>query len=178
MRLLEEHTVATVDDLFDHYAALYTPIAQLESDLFDGERSQIAATTRLAIIAQCLRTLPTLASADERSPFPLDLLARHGLTRSMLTRPGASRNSAVRDFLVLLGSRMSDAHAQAGAMTLSRAVRAQLDRALTKNAIAALDPLAWLEQHRPVGRWTSLWFAWSEARRIARAKSTQRRSRR
>jgi 15-cis-phytoene synthase len=169
--LLEERAASTLDDLFDHYGALYIPLARLESGLFDGGSPQIAAMARLGIITHCLRVLPNLGDVDERLPLPLDLLARHGLTRSMLAQAGDSRTAALRDYLGQLDARARDALAQARAASVSRAARTRLDLLLIGKAIAASDPLDWLAQHPHASRWTDVWVAWTEARRLARAKS-------
>ncbi|MGH8121309.1 MAG: hypothetical protein ACREPT_00895 [Rudaea sp.] len=168
LAMLERHPASNFVELLGAYRTLYIAVARIECALFDGNHGQQEAIATLWIISHLLRALPM--SADEWLSLPLDLLARHGLTRSMLTQPGASRTAAWGDYLGLLGEHASVALAQVPGATLGLRVRARLDLVAMRQARRAPDPLVWLTARAHFGRWRSLWSAWSEARRLARRR--------
>lgn len=170
LAMLDQRNASNFTDLLGNYTALYTPVARIESTLIGGSPAQPNAIATLWTISHLLHALSISAEVSERLPLPLDLLARHGLTRSMLAQSGASRTTALRDYLGLLGQQASAALAQASGATLGCRVRARLDLAAIRQARRAVDPLVWLTAHPHAGRWISLWSAWNEARRLARQR--------
>jgi phytoene synthase len=171
MAMLEQRSAANIDGLLDNYASLYTAVACVESTLFEGRPAQRDAVAALWTISHLLHALPTAAASGEGLRLPLDLLARHGLTRAAMTQPGAGRTAALREYLDALSERARAALAQAPDATLARRVRVRLDLAALRHAHRAADPLQWLGLHRHAGRWASLWLSWNEARRRARRSS-------
>ena len=166
--MLEQHSAANIDGLLDNYAPLYTAVARVESALFDEDPAQHDAVATLWTISHVLHALPTVAETDQGLRLPLDLLARHGLTRVALAQPGEGRTAALREYLDALSERASAALSQAADVTLARCVRARLDLVALGHARRAADPLQWLSLHPHAGRWASLWLSWNEARRRAR----------
>ena len=107
------------------------------------------------------------AAPPAGTALPLDLLARHGASRTDLDRPTPLRTAALRDYLTALASEIRKARAVAVPASLSRRVRSALDLSLATAAGRAADPLAYLTAHTPAGRWRSLLAAWREARTMA-----------
>lgn len=171
LRLLEPRSASNIDDQFDSNAALYTAVADIECVLFGGADAERQAVASLWTITHCLRTLAVMNVVEERLSLPLDLLARHGLTRSMLAQTSAARSAALREYLNALEVRARSALTQVSSATLSRRVRARLDLVRMGQAIRSPDPLLWLGEHPHAGRWNALWSSWSEARYLARHRS-------
>jgi phytoene synthase len=170
LAMLEQRNASNFTDLLGNRAALYVAVARIESTLFCGSPAQLDAIATLWTISHLLHALSISTEVSERLPLPLDLLARHGLTRSMLTQPGEGRTAALRDYLGVLSEHVGAALAETSGATLGCRVRARLDLAAIRQAVRAPDPLSWLIAHPHVGRWTSLWSAWSEARQLARRR--------
>ena len=170
LAMLDQRNASNLTDLLGKHAALYTPVARIESVLFGGNPAQLNATAALWTISHLLHAMSISTEVGERLPLPLDLLARHGLTRSMLAQPGEGRTAALRDYLGLLGEHANAALALSSSATLGLRVRTRINLAAIWQALRASDPMAWLTAHPRAGRWTSLWSAWSEARQLARRR--------
>ncbi len=170
LAMLDQRNVSNFTDLLGNHAAFYAPVARIESTLFGGSPAHLNAVATLWTISHLLRALSISAEVGERLSLPLDLLARHGLTRSMLAQPSESRTAALRDYLGMLGEHTGAAFTRASGATLGCRVRARLDLAAIRQARRALDPMALLTPHPHAGRWISLWSAWNEARRLARQR--------
>lgn len=149
--------------------AFYAPAAHVESALFFGAADSAAATT-LWTLSHLLHEATRFARGQlgERPPFPLDLLARHGASRTDLAHAGRVRTILLRDYLAALAKELDNARTAVGALTLTRRVRARLDCALVRAAQSATDPLDHLAERADPGRWRTVWYAWSEARRNSR----------
>lgn len=160
-------TAADMESLLSGYAAMYLPMARVETALFSPS-ADAAAVARLRTLSHLLRALCDLPAAPERLPVPLDLLARHASTRAALAEPGAKRRELLRDFLLRLIAELHAALAAAPCAPLGRCVRARLDLALAQSALRADDPLLTLAVPPGSARWKTLWWSWREARRSAR----------
>jgi phytoene synthase len=114
-----------------------------------------------------------IAEAEHgRSPIPMNLLARHGLTTEALGNDGPARRAALRDYFVELERAASDAARMRGPLTLFRAVDLQCDRQALERAVCADDPLAAL--HAPehgLGNVLKIWRAARKWRGMVRNES-------
>jgi len=166
LRLLDPATPSSIADAFSTLGIFYGVVAKLEAELLDAN---IAAGDADADLWSSARLLSLAARVDrqpERSPLPLDLLARHGLTRAGLVEPCAARSAAFRDFLDAW-CRKTQAALDAQTGSTARRVRARLDLGLCRNAMRAHDPVVALASSSR-GRWRSVFVAWSEAGRARR----------
>ncbi|MBS0590139.1 MAG: hypothetical protein JSR65_05820 [Proteobacteria bacterium] len=154
--------------LLSSHAVLYTPVAQAEAALFDVSATTIPATAKLWTISHLLLALRHLADAPERLPVPLDLLARHELTRAALAEVTPKRGELVREVLGGLSAVLQRALVEMPCGLLARRVRARLDLALMQNAMRAGDPLRAVMTPPGAARWKALWWSWREARAAAR----------
>jgi phytoene synthase len=143
----------------------YRPVAALEQALAGGK----PASTRVdATLWICTHLLRRASERDQAHALPLDLLARHGLTRADLEQATAPRAAALRDWLGQLGDAIAGGLDPAAGASLGRRVRARLDLDLASRARRSADPLEVLARRPAIGRWRSVWIAWSEARALAR----------
>jgi phytoene synthase len=159
---------ASLPELLGQRAAFHSVVARIENALSGGRGADIESNATLWTITQLLRELPQIAHGDDSLPLPLDLLARHGLTRSGLSVPTPQRAALLRDHLEALAAVSARSVAAASARSLYQRVRVRHDRALLAAARNASDPLAYLTEHVRPGRWASLWAAWREAQARAR----------
>lgn len=168
LTMLHVGTAPDLESLLSNYAALYAPVARIEATLFDAPATQTAATATLWAISHLLLALRHLSDVPERLPVPLDLLARHELTRAALAESTPKRRELVRDLLGRLAQASTAALAHAPAALVARRVRARLDLALIQAAQRADDPLRALMAQPGAARWKTLWWSWREARASAR----------
>lgn len=164
---LQLGAASDLESLLSGYAVVYESIAQLDAALFDVPRAEVPAIARLWSISHLLHELRHAPDAPERLPVPLDLLARHELTRAGLAQASSKRNALLRDFLARLAETLEAALANAASAPLGRRVRARLDLALMRNAQRAGEPLRALMAQPGAARWKALWWSWREARRSA-----------
>jgi phytoene synthase len=168
--LAMRHVGAAFDmqSLLSNYSALYAPVAQIETVLFDAPAGGAPATAKLCTISHLLLALRHLSDAPERLPVPIDLLARHELTRAALIESTPKRSELMRDFLGRLAAALQSALAEAPRASLARQVRARLDLALMQSAVRAGDPMHAVMEQPGAARWKALWWSWREARASAR----------
>src|SRR6185437_11167331 len=98
-----------------------------------------------------------------RSPLPMNLLARHGLTIEALGSDSPARRAALRDYLVELKRATSEAATMEGPLTLFRGVDLQRDLQAIGRAVSADDPLAAL--HAPAHGLGDVLKTWRAARK-------------
>ena len=158
---------ADMQSLLSNYAVFYEPVARVDAALFGGSAAEIPQIARLWATSHLLLALRHLPEAPERLPVPLDLLARHELTRAALTDTGPKREALLRDFLARLAGALGDALAASPSAPLGRRVRARLELALMRTALRSGDPLRALMAQPGAARWKALWWSWREARRAA-----------
>lgn len=154
---------STLPELLDQRAAFHTALARIDDAMSVGSAADIRANATLWTVAALLRELPQIGHGGDSLPLPLDLLARHGLTRSSLSAPTPQRAALLRDHLDALADVLARNVTIPSRRGLYQRVRIRLDRSLMLAARNAADPLAFLGLHR-AGRWNSLWVAWREAR--------------
>ncbi|HJP98482.1 MAG TPA: squalene/phytoene synthase family protein [Rhodanobacteraceae bacterium] len=145
-------------------APLSAAIAELETRLWFGPSADVAraaAVTGIACLAGGLRALPGEVERG-RSPLPMNLLARHGLTIGELAGQDPGRRAALRDYAQLLRGALVEAATMTGPLTLFRAIALQHDLRNLEYAASAEEPLAALHPRRPgIG---DLLKSWREAR--------------
>jgi phytoene synthase len=152
-------------ELIGQRAGLHSAVARIEAAMSPGRVVDIGANATLWTVTQLLRELPCIAlGEDSNLPLPLDLLARHGQTRSSLGAASPQRAALLRDHIEALAAVMAGTLAIPSARNLYQRVRIRLDRSLLTAAVKASDPLAYLVEHLRAARWASLWAAWREAR--------------
>ena len=166
---LDRAPVASFDELLARFEPFHVAVAHAESTLFCAGAANIDANASLRTISHLLRELPQPVGTEERSPLPLNLLARHGMTRENLSAATPARAALMKDYLATLQFEIEGALGIVSARTLGQCVRVRLDRGLIAAALRAPDPLAVLARRARAGRWRSLWAAWREAQSLARS---------
>jgi phytoene synthase len=124
------------------------PLAEALADLdtrvwFGGvvTGTRAAKVTLLAHLVAGLRGLEAAAGRG-RSPLPMNLLARHGLTIDALGSDSPARRAAVRDHAAELQRELAAAVRMQGPLTLFRAAGLQRDLDTLGRALQADEPLA------------------------------------
>jgi len=189
LKQVEAHACASLDELIEQREPFSLAIADAESALFLAGAANIDANAALWTLSALLRALRFIGSAPEESPndqaqatsasqrpprsherlpLPLDLLARHGLTRADLATASAARDSLFKEYLGALRFEIVGAQGVASARTLTQRVRVRSDIALIERALKAADTAGGIASRPPVGRLRGLFNAWREARAIAR----------
>lgn len=149
----------------DAVAPFANAVAALETRVWFGEGADAARMSQVVLLAGAVSTAHALAAEVERgrSPIPMNLLARHGLTVEALGEDSAARRAALRDYLGELERAASDAARMQGPLTLFRAVDLQRDRQALARAVRADDPLAAL--HAPAHGLGNVLKTWRAARK-------------
>lgn len=133
------------DFVAQHSAAapLAKAIAELETHVWFGTQAvnpRAAAVTAVANLVADVRAL-TAEVEHGRSPLPMNLLARHGLTIGGLVADGPDRRAALRDFALLLRDALAEAATMSGPLILFRAIGLQHDLDSLERAARADAPL-------------------------------------
>ena len=154
--------------LLDSYAALYAPIGAIEAALFGTQADEVA---RALALMRALREAAGLSAAlrDGKLPLPLDLLARHRLSRGDLASASDARSQALREWFGELGTALG-ALIEGPALSerplgVVRATMAAADARRAMQVARAGEPLA--EMNAALGRLSIpvVWSAWRAARR-------------
>ncbi|HEX7324815.1 MAG TPA: squalene/phytoene synthase family protein [Rhodanobacteraceae bacterium] len=125
-------------------APLAAAFAALETAVWFGVGAVSPRAAQVVMCVQLTANVRMLAAEVEhgRSPLPMNLLARHGLTIEALAADGAEQHAAVADYLVGLQRTFAAAVKMPGPLTLLRSVDAQRDRATLRRALHAAQPVA------------------------------------
>jgi phytoene synthase len=158
--------------LLGQYRDFHATVARIDAALMPARASEddIEKNAALWTISHLLRELPGIARAGEGLPLPLDLLARHGLTRPGLAEPTPQRAALLRDHLDAMEQSMAASLHVSSSRSLYQRVRVRLDRKLIAAARKLPDPLSGLGGGMGAGRWSMLWASWREARELARKR--------
>ncbi len=166
MAQLEQGTAADYADQLQAAMPLHGALAALETAWWYGAAAPSERAARVAVLNHLLHALLHLETDAERDrlPLPMARLARHGLDRTQLRRPGQARQQAVAAQLGdLLGDwRASDA--LDGPLSVFRAVESRHARALAQRALRTVDALAVLQAGQSGTPWSTPWRAWQAAR--------------
>lgn len=146
---------------------LHGSLARIETALWFGVDTDHAHAQRVAALEYLVDALRHLLHelAHGRSPLPMNLLARHGLTQAALGDDCVARRAALRDQAHGLRQAMDETAKLAGPLSLFRVVRMRRDLRALRAAERAADPLAALD--RPHGGLLDAWRAaraWHSAR--------------
>lgn len=145
-------------------APLAAATAELETRLWFGPSADVARAAAVASIANLVSDLRALPEEVERgrSPLPMNLLARHGLSIDGLAKESPARRAALRDYTQLLRKALGEAATMAGPLTLFRAIALRHDLRNLERAATADDPSATLHSRRT--GFGDLLKSWREAR--------------
>ncbi len=155
---------SSLDALLASYLRLLAPLAEIEANLY----AKLGAheLTPAASLSRCLHEAGRLDEllARDRLPLPLELLARHQLSRADLLQPSERRSLALREHFAALAAGL-EAIDRNGLSPLA-AMRLSADQQRSRRAARALDPLA--ESTRDLDRLplSSVWTGWRAARRM------------
>lgn len=171
---LEQGTAADFAGQFAAALPLHGALAALETAWWFGEEASSERAARLATLAHLLHALRRLDDDAERDclPLPMAPLARHGLSRAELRKPGAARDAAVREQLGALAGAWREAAGLAGPLSVFRALESREGERLARRAAHGDGPLQTLQRDWPAGGVASTFAAWQAARRWQRATGT------
>jgi phytoene synthase len=174
MGQLEEGTAADFDRQLAAASPLHGALAALETAWWFGESASPERAARLASLAHLLHALRRLDDDAERDRLPLPMvnLARHGLSRNDLRKPGATRDAAVREQLHALSAAWREATALPGPLSVFRALESREGERLARRAAGAAEPLQALQRARPSSGLAGTLAAWQAARRWRRLTGT------
>ena len=151
-------------DLLAGYRRLHEPLAVIEATLFP--LIDVEASTRAVTLMRALHEATWIAEAlaRDRLPLPLDLLARHQLSRADLGQPGERRDTAMREHLAALAASMRSIDRRGlSALTVAGLQAAQIR---SQRAARAADPLAECAGKLDRLPLSSVWASWRAARRM------------
>jgi phytoene synthase len=119
-------------------------LAQLETRIWFGEGVAVRRASRVIALEHLMADAGALeaAAARGRSPLPMNLLARHGLTLDALGRDSPARRAALRDHLDDLADALAEAAGMSGVLTLIRDAGMQYGRDVLDRARHAEEPLS------------------------------------
>jgi len=157
-------TVTTFDQLIGHYKKLYTPLTNIEALLLPAINSSDSAQT--LALAHALRESTKVTHGLETLilPLPLNLLARHQLTRAMLGKKNDQCTAALHEHLNSIQMELADSLTQASHLNLLRRVGANADQWRAKRAANAKNPSQILDHALTRPPLHTLWVAWRGAR--------------
>lgn len=127
-------------------APLADALAELETRVWFGDVAANPRAAKVTLLAHLAANLRGLESMTERgrSPLPMNLLARHGLTVDALGSDSPARRAAVRDYAADLQRELVGAARMQGPLTLFRAVGLLHDLDALDRAGRIDEPLAGL----------------------------------
>ncbi|CAM5561852.1 phytoene synthase [Rhodanobacter lindaniclasticus] len=166
MAQLEQGTAADYAAQLQAATPLHGALAALETAWWYGAEASPERAARLAVLNHLLHALLRLDADAERDrlPLPMARLARHGLDRAQLRRPGAARQQAIKAQLKDLLGDWRAADALHGPLSVFRALESRHARALAHRASGAADALATLQAGQSDTPWPTAWRAWQAAR--------------
>ena len=151
-------------DLLAGYRLMHEPLAAIEAMLYPA--LDVGATTHAATLLRALHEATWIAEAlaRDRLPLPLDLLARHQLSRADLGQPGERRDLAMREHLAELATSMRSIDRRGlSALTVAALQAAQIR---SRRASRAADPLVECAGKLDRLPLSSVWASWRAARRM------------
>jgi len=155
---------ASLDALLGGYRRVHGPLAVIEAMLHP--KLDVEASTQAANLMRALHeaTWMSEALARDRLPLPLDLLARHQLSRADLGQPGARRDAALREHFAQLASHMRALDRRGLAALTAAALQAACRR--SQRAARAADPFVEAASKLDRLPLSSVWAGWRSARRM------------
>ena len=160
----EAQPASSANAMMAMYLRVLGPLAEIEARL----NSKLApdALAQAAARARCLHETARLNDLLERDrlPLPLDLLAKHQLSRAELAHPSESRVLALREHFAGLAASF-DAVDRNGLSSLA-AMRLSADHQRSRRAARARDPLDEITRNLDRLPLSSVWAGWRAARRM------------
>ncbi|MGB0135045.1 squalene/phytoene synthase family protein [Dokdonella sp.] len=151
-------------DLIAGHARFHEPLGRIESAIYPALRRDIAAQAgALSRIVHESARLPECLTS-ERLPLPLDLLARHGLSRSDLGVASAQRDAALREHFAALWEAMKLLDSRGLSPLAAARLAADLQRC--RRAARAEKPLESSAGNLDRLPLSALWACWRAARRM------------
>jgi phytoene synthase len=163
---LEQGTAADYAGQLQAAMPLHGALAALETAWWYGAAASSGRAAKVAVLNHLLHALLHLESDAERDrlPLPMARLARHGLDRAQLRKPGPARQQAITAQLDDLLGDWRAADALGGPLSVFRAVESRHARALAQHASHTADALAALHAGQSRTPWSTPWRAWQAAR--------------
>jgi phytoene synthase len=148
---------------------LHGTLARIETALWFGSDARSGHAQAVASVQHGVALLRNFTNELEhgRSPLPMALLARHGLSLDGLSEDGEARRAALRDQARALRQALTETDKITGPLSLFRDLQARLDGRALRAAGNAADPLRAL--YKGQGGLRSLLDAWRGARAWHRA---------
>jgi phytoene synthase len=167
---LEAPPPADFPSQLEQAAPLHGAMARVETVFWfgsgaDARRAQKLAATQRAVAA--LRNLPMEVDCG-RTPLPMCLLARHGLSQNALIDDGPARRAALRDQVRDLLRALEETGKLPGPVDPFRGLQARLDRRALRGALRSDEPFGAMQ--RLTGGLAALFDAWRAARAWQSAK--------
>lgn len=156
---------SNIEQMLDGVMKFYRPLAQIEALLF--LHIDVDAQARALALSRLLHETIVLPETLEsgRLVAPLDLLARHQLTRNDLTRLDERALAALREWFGVLARQMADIGISDLAPLAAASLSADLRRA--KRASSVQDPLETAGAGLDRLPLSVVWTTWRAARRYA-----------
>ena len=160
----ESTPASSLADLLGGYRRLHEPLAAIEATLYP--KLDVGTSAKAAALSRALHEATWVAEAlaRDRLPLPLDLLARHQLSRADLGQRGERRDAAIREHLATLAAQMRSINRRGLSPLMAASLQAAQVR--SRRAARAMDPLAECAaklDHLPL---SSVWAGWRAARRM------------
>lgn len=149
-------------------------LAALETRVWFGGGAGASRAARVGLFTRLCSDLRALGAevARGRSPLPMQLLARHGLTIEGLAQDSPARRAALRDHAQAIRQGLADAAKMAGPLTLFGDVELQHDLVALRQAGEADEPLSVLAANRHgLSQALKTWRAARRWRGVARNES-------
>ncbi|MER3547214.1 MAG: phytoene synthase [Rhodanobacteraceae bacterium] len=143
---------------------LHGALARIETAMWFGVDANAHRAQKLAAAqraAAALRNLPMEVDYG-RTPLPMSLLARHGLSHNALTDDAPAQRAALRAQSGDVLRALIDADKLPGPLSLFRGLQMRTDRRALRRALRAEEPLRALQE--PTGGFGATLDAWRSAR--------------
>ena len=166
MAQLEQGTAADYRAQLEAAAPLHGALAALETAWWYGPGASPERAARVAVLNHLLHALLRLDADAERDrlPLPMARLARYGLDRAQLRRPGEARQAALQAQLQDLLEDWRAAASLPGPLSVFRTLEAAHARTLARRALRSGDVLATLQAGQARTHWATPVRAWQAAR--------------
>ena len=155
---------STQADLLAVYARLYASLAVVEARIV--AHVEVNALAQADALCRCMRETLRLPESSGRDclPLPLDLMARHQLSRAELGQSSGARDAALREHFASLASAMRTI--DRNGLSTRATIRLHADQRRCMAASRAANPLAIAGSNPDRLPLSSVWAGWRSARRL------------
>lgn len=147
-----------------YFEPFHAALAKLENSYWFAAESDFARAARTATLGHMLAALGRIAEPTTALPVPMDLLARHAISREHLAMPSPQRQALLNDQIGNLEQAFRDAATLGGPLSLFRALTERMDKQQVQRAQRAPDAIQELQPDRRRPQLGMAWFAWRTAR--------------